>query len=72
MDYRILIVDDDPAIAGLVRIYLNGADDYVTKPFHPLELVMRIKSLLRRPWKLALGPQPPPIRAIFPGKEPQL
>ena len=26
----------------------NGADDYVTKPFHTLELVARIKSQMRR------------------------
>ncbi len=25
-----------------------GADDYVTKPFHPLELITRVKSQLRR------------------------
>lgn len=31
-------------ISGL----LAGADDYVTKPFEPLEVVLRVKALLRR------------------------
>ena len=36
--------DDLDKIQGLVQ----GADDYVTKPFNPLEVMARIKSLLRR------------------------
>lgn len=36
--------EDTDKILGLTI----GADDYVTKPFNPLELVARVKSQLRR------------------------
>ncbi|MDU5950559.1 MAG: response regulator transcription factor, partial [Paenibacillus macerans] len=35
---------DMDKITGL----MTGADDYMVKPFNPLELVARVKSLLRR------------------------
>ncbi len=35
---------DNDKIEGLER----GADDYLTKPFNPRELILRIKSVLRR------------------------
>lgn len=34
-----------------------GADDYLTKPFHPEELALRIQALLRRSHGLANQPQ---------------
>ena len=35
-----------------------GADDYITKPFDPAEVVARVKSQLRRYTKLGAAPEP--------------
>ena len=40
-------IDEDDKIEGLSI----GADDYVTKPFSPRELVSRVKALLRRAYR---------------------
>ncbi len=48
--------EPDDRIAGLER----GADDYLTKPFEPRELVLRIRGLLRR--APPPGDQPAEIR----------
>jgi DNA-binding response OmpR family regulator len=48
-------VDDDEKVIGLEV----GADDYVTKPFRPRELVARVRALLRR-----TGAQEPSAKVI--------
>jgi two-component system alkaline phosphatase synthesis response regulator PhoP len=45
--------DESDKLVGLEL----GADDYVTKPFSPKELVARIRAVLRRAETAAAGPQ---------------
>ena len=55
-------VEDMDKITGLTL----GADDYITKPFNPLELVARVKTQLRRYTRYNTGPPdvPRPDEAI--------
>lgn len=50
--------DDIDKIVGLEL----GADDYLTKPFNPRELVARIKAILRRSERPAAIPENAPLR----------
>jgi len=55
-------VEDMDKIMGLTI----GADDYITKPFNPLELVARVKTQLRRitRYNQPAGSEPPPEQEI--------
>ncbi|MDF2722606.1 MAG: DNA-binding response regulator [Paenibacillus sp.] len=48
MDIPIIIVSARGEVADRVRGFQLGTDDYLVKPFDPIELVMRIKALLKR------------------------
>ena len=56
--------DEDDRILGLEV----GADDYVTKPFSPRELVLRVESVLRRTRPAV--PSPPPSVSPSPSLPP--
>lgn len=51
-------VEDEDKLRG----FSIGADDYLTKPFNPAEVVVRVQAILRR----ALG-APPPARVLLVG-----
>lgn len=49
----ILILSGLSLVSDIVKALSLGADDYLTKPFNPLELVARINALVRRSKGLA-------------------
>jgi DNA-binding response OmpR family regulator len=55
-DAPILMLSAREGEADKVRALTLGADDYVTKPFGTMELVARVKALLRRAGSATPGP----------------
>lgn len=53
----VLLTARDTEIDTVIGLSV-GADDYVTKPFSPRELVARIRAMLRRP-RTVVAPAPP-------------
>ncbi|MBL45601.1 response regulator [Erythrobacter aureus] len=56
----ILLTAKSEAMDRIVGLEI-GADDYVTKPFEPRELVARIRSVLRRAERAAPAPTDEPV-----------
>ena len=58
----ILVLSARGALADRIRGLEDGADDYLPKPFSPAELVLRVKSILRRTQRdgESSAPMPPP------------
>jgi DNA-binding response OmpR family regulator len=52
--YVVMLTARDTEIATIIGLSV-GADDYVTKPFSPRELVARIRAMLRRPRTVSAG-----------------
>jgi DNA-binding response OmpR family regulator len=61
--YVVMLTARDTEVDTVVGLSV-GADDYVTKPFSPRELVARIQAMLRRPRRdnrgRDVGPEHPP------------
>ena len=67
--YVVMLTARDTEMDTVIGLSV-GADDYVTKPFSPRELVARIRAMLRRPRTVAAdrgrrGARPTPATGIW-------
>jgi DNA-binding response OmpR family regulator len=57
-DIPIIIVSAKTGDMDKIQGLITGADDYVSKPFNPLEVMARVRSLLRRSQKQVKNEKP--------------
>ncbi len=53
--FPVLILSAKSALGDKVALLKSGADDYITKPFNPVEVSARVRSQLRRYMQLGAG-----------------
>ena len=58
----VILLTGHGSVAERIRGLSAGADDFMTKPFEPRELLARIRSVLRRVESLPPNLQPAPVR----------
>ena len=60
-DIPVIMLTAKGSESDIVHALNTGADDYLIKPFGMMELISRIKALMRRVNKNELGINPPPL-----------
>ncbi|HEX5100972.1 MAG TPA: response regulator, partial [Polyangiaceae bacterium] len=60
----VIVLSSRDGEADRVAALETGADDYVTKPFSPREVVARVRAVLRRTSAAPLPPDPPDLPPI--------
>lgn len=61
----VIVLSAVSEVADKVLLLELGADDYVTKPFSPRELLARVQAAIRRTRRSALKPATPPENYSF-------
>lgn len=64
LNVPVLVLSARNAVSDKVSLLKRGADDYITKPFEPEELLARIEASLRRAGKDAAADRPLVHRAL--------
>src|ERR1041384_6277520 len=64
----IIVLSSPDAESDRVAALESGADDYVTKPFSPREIVARVRAVLRRSDSPAPRSGPPPTALPLPAR----
>lgn len=64
LDVPVIVLSAKNALTDKVGLLEGGADDYITKPFEPEEVLARIEAALRRVGKEATNDKPLTHRAL--------